>query len=127
MSEANDVAIQALSQVDQDVLLSSLLVFHDNLSLGEVDVEAVEAFFKLRYPLIHRLLFVEELNQRVGCQLRYKTLRLLLKVVHLSSHLVLLLQHVVPHLVQCVIEELEDLLHFVLVIVQFADKGLFLL
>ena len=45
MIETDDVAIEALSQVDHDVLGSPVLVLHDHLGLRQVDIEVVQTCF----------------------------------------------------------------------------------
>ena len=39
----------------------------------------------------------------------------LLKVINFRPHVVLLLQHILPDFVQCVVVDLEDILYFLLV------------
>ena len=59
-------------------------------------------------------------------QLVDQSFGLLFEVVHLGPHLVLLLQHVVTHAVESVVENLENALDFELVAIKFADQGLLL-
>ena len=68
-----------------------------------------------------------ELDQGVSLQLVDKGLCLDLEQVHLGSHFVLSLHHVVTHLVKGVVEHLEDIFDFGLVRIKLGDESLLLL
>ena len=70
---------------------------------------------------------MEKLDERISLQFLNQCFGLLFKIVHLGAHFILLFQHVVSHLVQSVVENLENILDFVLMSVQFFYKYLFLL
>lgn len=127
MAQPDDVAIKSLAQINHDVFLSPKLIFHDHLRLGQVNVEVIEGVFQFANVILQCLLLMEELNQRESLQLIDQRFSLLFKIVHLGPHLILLLQHVVTHVVQCVVKHLENALNFELVTIEFAHQGLFLL
>lgn len=114
-------------QVDYDVFCSPLLIFHDHLGLGQVNVEVVERLAQLTHLTVQRLLLVVKLDERVCLQATDQVLGEFLKTVHLASHCVFLLKHIVSHLVQGVVEDLVDVLNFLLVIVKLFDESLLLL
>ena len=73
------------------------------------------------------MLLVIEFDQRVSLKLIDQALRLVLKGIHLRAHLVLLLQHVVAHVIERVVEDLEDVFDFELMAIKLRYKRPFLL
>ena len=76
---------------------------------------------------MHRLLLVVELDERVRLHLLDQRSRHLLEVVHLGAHCVLIAKHVLSHLIESVIEDLENVLDLMLVHIQLLHERFFLL
>lgn len=115
MIHLDDVASEALPQVDHDVFLSPLFVLHDHLRLRQVDVEVIKRVAQASNMLLQPLFLVVEFDQRVGLEVADQGLCLALKAVHLVAHVIFLLQHLISHLVKRVVEVFEDVFHFLLV------------
>ena len=63
VAQLNDVAIESFPQIHANLLLCPLLVLHDHLGLGQVDVKVVETVFHRRDLLLQGLLLVIELDE----------------------------------------------------------------
>ena len=108
MTQLDNVSIQSFTHINHDVFFSPQLVFHDNLSRRQVNVEIIETLFQDGHVIIQLILIVEELYKGKGAQFVDKRLCSTFKHVDFAPHFIFLTKHVVTQIVQCVVEHLKD-------------------
>jgi len=116
--------VQPLLYVNFYLVHCQIEVRDHHLVLRDVDVEVSKLILNRLNRFFEVFFFVVELNEVVLFDVTHESLDLALEGIHDFPELVLLAQHLLPHLVQGVIIHLEDPFHLLLVAVELVHDEL---